>query len=101
MAGELIARMISEAKNNIPTNSCGLLFGQVTKINPLEIYIDSKYALTQDMLILMSPVKEKKVSFYVDGIKHEIEIFRNLRVGDKVCMIKSQGNEFFYVLDRR
>lgn len=142
MAGELIARMISEAKNNVPSDSTDLIFGQVTSVSPLVVYVDSKYYIEEDLLVLMAPVKRKTISFTVNDISNssstsipyvtsstfgepgdsnskssasalsgtshshsprviEIEIFRDLKVGDKVYMIKGQKNQIYYVLDRR
>ena len=65
MAGEVIAKMLMEAKNNLPKGASDLIFGKVVKAKPLEILVDERYTLTSDMLVLLSPVKEKKVSFNV------------------------------------
>lgn len=139
MAGEIIAQMIAQASNNVPTDSSDLIFGKVTKVGPLEILVDERYTITQDLMVLMSPVKERVVSFTVNdvsssssgsvsyvtngsfgepgsptskssatfltGTSHssrtiELQIFRNLIVGDKVAMIKGQKNQIYYILDR-
>lgn len=65
MAGEVIAKMLMEAKNNLPKGASDLIFGKVVRAKPLEILVDERYTLTSDMLVLLSPVKEKKVSFNV------------------------------------
>lgn len=68
MAGEVIARMIQEAASNVPSDTSDIIFGVVQKVNPLEILVDDRYTITQDLMVLMSPVKEKILSFTVNDV---------------------------------
>ncbi len=65
------------------SNPVHLLYGTVTKVNPVEVQIHQKLMLTKEFLVFTQT--------FVD---------RTIRHGDKVVLIRMQGGQQFLVLDK-
>ncbi|WOO35411.1 DUF2577 domain-containing protein [Anaerocolumna sp. AGMB13020] len=58
-----------------------VLYGTVSGINPLTIYLEQKRTITRGFLVVTDKVK-------------------NLVVGDKVVMIRMQGGQKYIIMDK-
>lgn len=87
-----------------------IMFGSVTKTNPLEVNVDQRFTLDADFLI----VPESLVKYEID-VKHthsysggttgealpdKLLIRRGLEVGDKLIMLRMQGGQRYLILDK-
>lgn len=65
------------------SNPVAIMFGTITKTEPLEVNVEQRFTLTRDFLIFT-------------------EIFnqRVLQRGDKVILLRVQGGQQYVVLDR-
>lgn len=99
MAGELLAGMLKKAKGN-ESEATDLVFGRVTSTSPLKIMVESRFEITYDFIILSQMVRDLTVYLDVGGQPHAVKVFRDLRVGDKVRMLRSRQGQVFYVLER-
>lgn len=102
-AGEELARRIKNAKPK-EQELADLVYGVVTSTSPLKVYIDNRFPVGSDHLILSQMVRDLtvSVSVTVDG-KHgsgSAQVFRSLRVGDRVTMLRISHGQQFYVLER-
>lgn len=108
---KIIKKMVVETVES--TKPCNYVFGEVTKAEPLEISVELKFILSEEMLILSRSVTEHKIQIELDfdtevenehnhRIKHEfeIEIHSALEVGEKVILLRQQGGQKYLVLDR-
>lgn len=92
------------------SNPVAILFGEVTKTNPLEVNVDQRFTLTADFLI----VPESLIMYEVDarhnhsygegttgfGLQDKLLIRRGLEVGDKLILIRMQGGQRYLIMDR-
>lgn len=62
-------------------NPVAVLFGTVTKTNPLEVNVEQRFTLTRDFLIITDKSK-------------------NLALGDKVIVLRIQGGRQYVILDK-
>lgn len=99
MAGEVLAGMLKKAKG-IESQVTDLVFGRVTSVSPLKIMVESRFEITYDFIILSQMVRDLTVYLDVGGQPHAVQVFRDLRVGDKVRMLRSRQGQVFYVLER-
>lgn len=128
MAGEaliaLIHKIASEKVNSSATSD--LLTGEVISVAPLKIKVSDKLTLTQNMLMLGHAVKETwinvpthetpghvhecnqpadshgdtETSFNTEIELPQIKLWRGLKIGDKVRMIRFQNGQLYYVIER-
>lgn len=92
MAGEKIVKMMQQGKLP-PSDLADLVFGQVVSVNPLEIKLDTHIQALPESFFLLSPhVRE----FRPEGRL----LWRGLRTGDKVTMIRLSKGQKYYVLER-
>lgn len=75
-------------------------FGEVISIAPLKILVEQKKLLTIAQLVLTRNVKDYEVEMTVDQVKKKYTVHNNLKLGDKVMLVKMQGGQKYIVLDK-
>lgn len=60
-----------------------VMFGTITKLNPLEVNVDQRFTLPADFLVLTETATLKKKE-----------------VGDRLILLRIQGGQQFVVLDK-
>lgn len=75
-------------------------FGEVISIAPLKIIVEQKKLLTIAQLVLTRNVKDYEVEMTVDQVKKKYTVHNNLKLGDKVMLVKMQGGQKYIVLDK-
>lgn len=92
---DFLAKKLSEIDETL-ANAMQVVTGVVTKVSPLEIQVSDKLFLTSDFIKLTSAVK--KYQLKIDGVLMTID--NSLRIGDSVLMLKQQGGQIYYILDK-
>lgn len=77
-----------------------VLYGIVTKENPIEITIEQKMVLTKEFLILTKNVVDYTVSITDGNTEKEITIHNSLKLGEKAILIRKKGGQDYIVIDR-
>lgn len=105
---DTIKRLGAGAVNS--SNPVTVMFGTVTKLNPLEVNVDQRFTLDEDFLI----VTERLTRYEID-LKHKhttgsedtgealtdkVVIREGLKVGDAVMLLRVQGGLKYVVWDR-
>ncbi|MBP3037992.1 DUF2577 domain-containing protein [Bacillaceae bacterium Marseille-Q3522] len=67
MAGEVLAKLLAEAKGN-PSELSDIVFGKVTSISPLSVMVDNRFEVSGDFLILSAMVQDLKVKISIPVI---------------------------------
>lgn len=75
------------------SNPVSIIYGTVSSSKPLEIRIGQKLSLDEDYLILT-----RNVTKYKDN--NDLIIDNELKQGEKVILIRSQGGQRYVVLDK-
>jgi len=120
MAGERLAKYISDQKEP-EGEKTDIVFGEVTSTRPLRVRVENRFTIEENFLILSQMVRDLTLPYYdtvtssQSGVVAEgnvvlstsnsermrhIQIFRDLRIGDHVRMIKGQKSQLFYILER-
>ncbi|MDF2651714.1 MAG: hypothetical protein K0Q73_7519 [Paenibacillus sp.] len=87
-----------------------IIFGEVTKVNPLEVTVNQRFALDEDFLI----VPESLTEYLIDvshthsyssettgpALPEKLLIRRGLEVGDALLLLRMQGGQQYIILDR-
>ena len=105
-----------------------VLYGVVRNISPLEIFVDQKFVLTKEFLMIPEYLTDYQTEISFDDpsikqvyttwnmaetqesdeakiafkspIKHKITVYNALKAGDKVILLRQQGGQRFLVMDR-
>lgn len=99
MAGEVLWGMIHSRQGNDSEYS-DIVFGTVVDDSPLKIQISNQMILTDTFLNLSEAVTDHKVKVKVDGDEKTVTILGALKKGDGVTMIRQDGGQQFYVLEK-
>ena len=75
-------------------------FGEVISIAPLKIIVEQKKLLTIAQLVLTRNVKDYEVEMTVDQVKKKYTVHNNLKLDDRVMLVKMQGGQKYIVLDK-
>lgn len=93
---------------------CDLRFGTVVGVFPLRIQVTNQFTLPESLLIVpehltdytvkcaftLPPVTVGDVTTNEEPMDTDIIIQNALKVGDKVALLRKQGGQAYYVLDR-
>lgn len=87
-----------------------LLFGEVIGRNPLEVSVDQRFILDADFLVVPESLTRYEIDIrhthsYNEGTTGEalsgkLQIRRELEVGDKLVMLRMQGGQKYFIVDR-
>lgn len=95
-------------------NPVVVMFGTVTKDNPLEVNVDQRFTLDADFLIVPESLTRYEVdlkhahSYTDDGLMSttgdaltgNIIIRTGLQAGDRVILLRMQGGQKYLILDK-
>ncbi len=91
-------------------NPVAVLFGEVTKTNPLEVNVDQRFTLDADFLIVPESLTRLEIDLRhshtsPDGTTGEaltqpIVIRPGLQAGDRVVLLRVQGGQKYLILDK-
>ncbi|KAA8371098.1 DUF2577 domain-containing protein [Leuconostoc carnosum] len=95
MAGEQLIEMIMQ-RHGSSTEYADIVFGTVVSINSLAIQVGDKLTLPSELLILGQHVSKRKIK--VDG--KLVEIDQSLKINDGVVMIRMDGGQTFFILEK-
>ena len=121
--GHRLAKMMREAGRTPQNEVVDIVEGEVTSVSPLKVKVDNR-ELTEAFLILGALCQETIITRTADsgtyifenphgytgvhgatsednrGI-YQIKLWRGLKVGDKVMMIKLARGQKYYILQRK
>ncbi|MGX6988581.1 DUF2577 domain-containing protein [Leuconostoc fallax] len=95
MAGEKLIDFIMQRHGN-SSEYADIIFGIVSSINPLTIQVGDKLTLPSELLILGQNVSKRKIK--IDG--KSVEVDQSLNTKDSVAMIRMDGGQTFFVLEK-
>lgn len=91
-----LANVLKGLQTNLSSLS-DLVYGTVINVSPLTIQINARMILTSEFLELSNAVKPYFIDIPTIG---KVEVFRALKVGDKVRMLRVQEGQKYYVIER-
>ena len=108
---DIMKRAALDATDN--AKPCDLRYGTVTSTSPLEIRVVNQFVLPESMLVVPEHLTDHKVSVTVNWStetaeshahkvsgKKEVTVHGALKVGDKVALLRKQGGQSYFVVDR-
>lgn len=89
---EIITKRVIETIER--TKPSGVYFGKVVSVAPIQISVDQKLLLTEEFLVLGRYITEYSVDYTIPG-----EMWRGLRKGDELLLVREQGGQRYAVID--
>lgn len=107
MAGEWMLNQMN-SRGGKPNEYADLVYGKVVSTSPLKVQLSNSMILTDNFLTLGLHVTKHKVKVtYKDRTDtsdnertEEVEVDESLKAGDGVVMIRSDGGQSFFVLEK-
>lgn len=78
------------------SNPVTVVYGKVTREQPLEINVDQRLTLPREFLIVPQSLQEKKMMIG----SQEVVLQEGLKQGDKLILLRCQGGQDYVILDR-
>lgn len=79
---------------------CDLRFGEVVSVFPLRIKVTNQFTLPSSLLIVPKHLTNYTVEVVVDDVKQEMRINNALKINDRVALLRKQGGQSYFILDR-
>lgn len=87
-----------------------VMFGAVTKVNPLEVLVDQRFPLDEELLIIPASLTRYEIDLKhkhnttggttEEALTEKIVIREGLKVGDSVLLLRVQGGQKYVVWDK-
>lgn len=87
-----------------------VMFGKVLKVNPLEVNVDQRFTLDEELLIVTEHLTRYEVDMKHkhktssedtgEALTEKVVIREGLKAGDNVLLLRVQGGQKFVVWDR-
>lgn len=77
-----------------------VIFGEVAKIDPLEVNVDQRFILDADFLVLPESLTRYEIDLNYNGTAQKITIREGLKQGDKVILFRLQGGQKYFIADK-
>lgn len=93
-----------EAMDN--AQMCDLRYGTVTSVSPLKVQVTNQFVIPTALLVVPEHLTNHAVSvsldWATDGITgtKTMTVHGALKVGDKVALLRKQGGQSYFILDR-
>lgn len=71
-------------------------YGTVTAVGPLEVLVDQRFSLPEELLVIPESLKEYKLD--IGGVEYEIR--KGLEAGDQLILVRMQGGQNYLIIDR-
>ncbi len=78
----------------------GVMFGEVLSTSPLQIKVEQRLTLSEDMLILTKNVTDYSVNAWSNTENFKLHIKNSLKKGEKVLLLRMQGGQRFLIIDK-
>lgn len=95
---DIIKRTALEAFAN--EQPCDLRYGTVINNNPLQIRITNLLVIPSAVLVIPEHLTNRNVNITIDGEEKTMTVQNELKVGDKVALLRKQGGQSYFILDR-
>ena len=94
----IIKRASLDAIDN--AQMCDLRYGTVVSTSPLKVQVTNLFTLTSSLLVVPKHLTNYEVSIKIDDEDKTLVIQNALKKGDKVALLRKQGGQSYFILDR-
>lgn len=95
---EIIKRASLDAMEN--AQMCDLREGTVVSVSPVKVKVTNLFTIPSSMLIVPQHLTNHDVEVELFGEEQTLTIRNELKVGDKVALLRKQGGQSYFILDR-
>ena len=101
-----ILDVVKRAAWDVIENSqmCDLRYGTVVSVSPLKVKVTSQFIIPQSLLVVPKQLTNWTVDVKLDsdeaGGTSKLTIYNALKIGDKVALLRQQGGQSYFILDR-
>lgn len=95
---DVVKRAALEAIAN--EQPCDLRYGTVVSTLPLRVRVTSQLTIPSALLVVPQHLTDYTVNTTTDSEKKTITIHNALQIGDKVALLRKQGGQSYFILDR-
>ena len=100
-AKDLLRLVKKSTKDVVNTNyPATVMFGTVESVSPLKVYVEQRFHLTADQLIVPKHLTDYEVEVVLNNEYGKITIKNALKTSDKVVLIRQHGGQKFFVADK-
>jgi hypothetical protein len=97
-------KVIKQAALDVMENQqmCDLRYGTVVSESPLKIKITNLFTIPSSMLVVPKHLTDYKVNISEEETKDKktMIVHNALKVGDKVALLRKQGGQSYFILDK-
>jgi 5-methylthioribose kinase len=79
---------------------CDLRYGKVVNTSPLKVQVTNQFTIPSSLLVVPEHLTNHEVRVTLDNVTKTMTVLGELKVGDKVALLRKQGGQSYFILDR-
>lgn len=79
---------------------CDLRFGEVVSTSPIRVKVTNQFTLPSALLIVPQHLTDYEVNVVIDDEEKPMSVKNALKIGDRVALVRKQGGQSYFILDR-
>lgn len=99
---DIMKRTSMDAMHN--AQMCDLRYGKVVSTDPLKIQVTNLFTIPESLLVVPQHLTKYKVKVsledFEEGETKTLTVYNQLKVDDKVALLRKQGGQSYFILDR-
>lgn len=95
---DIMKRASMDAMDN--AQMCDLRYGTVVDVNPLKVKVTNVFTIPSALLIVPERLTNYSVTITDESGDKTVTIKSALKTGDKVALLRKQGGQSYFILDR-
>lgn len=95
-------RLVKKSSKDVlnTTYPTTVMFGTVESVSPLRVYVEQRFYLSSEQLIVPKHLTNYEVDVVLNGENRKITIKNALKTSDKVVLIRQHGGQKFFIADK-
>ena len=95
---EIVKRAAMDTIDN--AQMCDIRTGEIVNVSPIRVQVTNNFILPQSVLIVPQSLTNHQVEVMINGETQIMAVNNALKVGDKVALLRKQGGQSYFILDR-
>lgn len=79
---------------------CDLRYGTVVSTSPLKVQVTNLFTIPKALLVVPKHLTDYDVKMDIDGETRTVTVRNALKTGDKIALLRKQGGQSYFILDR-
>ena len=79
---------------------CDFRYGEVVNVSPIKVKTSNNLIIPSSLLVVPEHLTDRVIEIIIDGEIKMATVNDSLKLGDNVVLLRKQGGQSYFILDR-